>query len=192
MGHSQKMKRIGDNLTSKYIQDNLKVYKNWPKEGVNYLNTVDICRDPDLFWHSVKWYSEVSDIIDARAIFAADARGFIWGAPVAYKRQLPLHVVRKKGKMPGNLVGREYELEYGTDTLEVAKINKPHGTVMIVDDVLATGGTAEAICKLLHDGIGIEYKDMVVVTLLNITFLSGEKKLNDLDVQVINLVDVNE
>jgi adenine phosphoribosyltransferase len=94
--------------------------------------------------------------------------------------------------MPGDLISREYELEYGTDTLEVARVNKPIGTVLIVDDVLATGGTAEAICKLLHEGIGIEYKNMVVATLLNITFLPGEKKLNDLGVGVVNLIDVNE
>jgi adenine phosphoribosyltransferase len=186
------MKRIGDIRAAKYIQDNLKIYKDWPKPGINYLNTVDICRDPDLFWHTVQWYNQVSDSIDARAIFAADARGFLWGAPVAFKRQLALHVVRKKGKMPGDLISREYELEYGTDTLEVARVNKPHGTVLIVDDVLATGGTAEAICKLLHEGIGIEYKNMVVATLLNITFLPGEKKLNDLGVGVVNLIDVNE
>jgi adenine phosphoribosyltransferase len=186
------MKRISDTKIAKYIEDNLKIYKDWPKQGINYLNTVDICRDPDLFWHTVQWYNEISDNIHARAIFAADARGFLWAAPVAYKRQLALHVVRKKGKMPGELISRDYELEYGTDTLEVAKVHKPYGTVMIVDDVLATGGTAEAICKLLHDGIGIEYKDMVVVTLLNITFLPGEKRLNDLGVQVINLIDVNE
>jgi adenine/guanine phosphoribosyltransferase-like PRPP-binding protein len=57
---------------------------------------------------------------------------------------------------------------------------------------LATGGTAEAICKLLHEGLDIEYKDMVVVTLLNITFLPGEKLLNQLGVQVVNLININE
>ena len=186
------MKRVGDIRTANYIQDNLNVYKDWPKPGVNYLNTVDIPKDPDLFWHSVQWFNQVADIIDARMLFAADARGFIWASPVAYKRQLPMHVVRKKGKMPGDLVSREYQLEYGTDILEVAKIQKPAGTVMIVDDVLATGGTAEAICKLLHEGIGIEYNDMIVTTLINITFLPGEKVLNDLGVNVIHLIDVNE
>ena len=94
--------------------------------------------------------------------------------------------------MPGDLLGREYQLEYGTDTLEIAKIDKPNGTVMIIDDVLATGGTAEAICKLLHEGLGIEYKDMIVATLLNIKFLPGEKTLEQLGVQVINLIDIDE
>lgn len=186
------MIRVSDFKVAKYIKDNLNIYKDWPKPGVNYLNTVDICRNPDLFWHTVQWYYSVADSMDARAIFAADARGFLWAAPVAYKRQTALHVVRKKGKMPGDLASREYELEYGTDTLEVAKITKPVGSVLIIDDVLATGGTAEAICKLLNEGLGIEYKDMVVSVLLNIKFLPGEKKINDLGVQVVNLIDVND
>lgn len=186
------MKRITDTRTAAYIQDSLKVYKDWPKKGVNYLNTVDIPKDPDLFWHTVQWYSQVVDSTQTRMLFAADARGFIWASPVAYKLQLPMHVVRKKGKMPGDLISREYTLEYGTDILEVAKIKKPLGTVMIIDDVLATGGTAEAICKLLHEGIGIEYKDIIVATLINITFLKGEELLNDLGVNVVNLIDVNE
>ena len=192
MGNIEEMKRIGDIRAGNYIKDNLKVYKDWPKIGINYLNTVDIPKDPDLFWHTVHWYGQIADSIDARMIFAADARGFIWASPIAYKRQLPMHVVRKKGKMPGDLISREYQLEYGTDTLEVAKIQKPLGTVMIIDDVLATGGTAEAICKLLHEGIGINYEDMVVATLINITFLPGEKILNDLGVNVVHLIDVNE
>ena len=186
------MKRISDANTAAYIEKNLKVYPNWPKNGVNYLNTVELCRNPDLFWHTVQWYSQIADYTDTRSLFAADARGFLWAAPVAYKQQLPLHVVRKKGKLPGTIISQNYDLEYGTDTLELAAIPQPTGTVLIVDDVLATGGTAEAICKLLHQGLGIEYKQMVVAVLLNITFLNGEKRLNNLGVNVLNLIDINE
>jgi len=186
------MRWISDNNLSNYVKDNLNVYKDWPKPGINYLNTVDICRNPDLFWSTVVWYNRIVDSTTTRTLFAADARGFLWASPVAFKNQIPLHVVRKKGKMPGDLVSREYQLEYGTDVLEIAKIKKPVGTVMIIDDVLATGGTAEAICKLLHEGIGIDYKDMIVAVLLNLTFLPGEKTLNNLGVQVVNLIDVNE
>lgn len=192
MGNIEEMKRITDTRTASYIEQNLKVYKDWPKLGINYLNTVDIPKDPDLFWHTVQWYSQIADSSQTKMLFAADARGFIWASPLAYKLQLPMHVVRKKGKMPGNLISREYTLEYGTDTLEVEKIQKPIGPVMIIDDVLATGGTAEAICKLLHEGIGIEYTDMIVTTLINIKFLKGEALLNNLGVNVINLIDVYE
>jgi adenine phosphoribosyltransferase len=186
------MSTFTDSSLANYVKSKLNVYNDWPKPGVNYINTVDICRDPDLFWNTVMWYNKIVDSTQTRTLFAADARGFIWASPVAFKYQIPLHVVRKKGKMPGNLLGREYQLEYGTDTLEIAKIDKPLGTVMIIDDVLATGGTAEAICKLLHEGLGVEYKDIVVATLLNITFLPGEKTLNQLGVQVINLIDIDE
>ena len=186
------MNNFNESALASYVKSKLNVYNDWPKPGINYLNTVDICRDPDLFWNTVMWYYKLVDNTQTRMIFAADARGFLWGAPVAFKYQIPLHVVRKKGKMPGDLISREYQLEYGTDTLEIAKIDKPIGTVMVVDDVLATGGTAEAICKLLHEGIGIEYKNIIVATLLNISFLPGKKTLTDLGVQVANLIDIND
>lgn len=186
------MKWFGDTTLSNYIHSNLKVYPDWPKAGVNYLNTVDLCRDPDLFWNTVMWYSKVADSTQIRTLFAAEARGFLWASPVAFKYQIPLHVVRKKGKLPGETISRDYDLEYGTDTLEIAKINKPIGKVMIVDDVLATGGTAEAICKMLHEGLGIDYNDMLLAVLLNITFLNGELRLKQLGVATINLIEINE
>ena len=185
------MKWPSHNPLSDYVNNNLNIYKDWPKPGINYLNTVDICRDFDLFKVTVDWYSQVATHVDASALFAADARGFLWSAPVAVQNKIPLHVVRKKGKMPGELLSREYQLEYGTDVLEIAKIDKPPGKVLIIDDELATGGTAEAICKLLHDGLGIEYKDIELAVLLNLTFLPGEKVLNDLGVAVKNLINVN-
>jgi adenine phosphoribosyltransferase len=173
------------------ILNALPVYHNWPKEGINYLNTVDICTNPVAFRESVKWYYDIAAVHDVDYIFAADARGFIWGSPVAHHLGVPLHVVRKKGKMPGDLLSREYELEYGTDVLELRKFTYKAGSVLIVDDVLATGGTAEAICKLIHD-LGVHYNSMTVACLLNISFLPGKQKLRSLGVNVETLIDVNE
>lgn len=173
------------------IRNALPVYKDWPKAGINYLNTVDICRNPRAFRASVDWFFDIANTHDVDQIFAADARGFIWGSPVAYKLGLPLHVVRKKGKMPGELLSRTYELEYGTDTLEIRKVDINKGNVLIVDDVLATGGTAEAICHLVHE-LGIPYNAMTVACLVNIKFLPGEERLRKLGVNVKTLVNVNE
>lgn len=174
----------------KIIKDALPVYKDWPKTGVNYLNTVDICRDPVAFRTSIDWYYDIATANDVDHIFAADARGFIWGSVLAYRLGLPLHVVRKKGKMPGELLSREYELEYGTDTLEVRKVDIK-GNVLIVDDVLATGGTAEAICHLVHE-LGVPYNSMTVACLVDITFLCGRSKLEKLGTKVGTLVKVYE
>ena len=175
----------------KIIRAAMPVYKDWPKSGINYLNTVDICADVSAFRASINWYYDVGAIRDVDYVFAADARGFLWAAPVAERLGVPLHVVRKKGKMPGELISREYELEYGTDVLELRKWNYRQGSVLIVDDVLATGGTAEAICKLVHE-LGVAYTSMTVACLINISFLSGKRKLQDLGVSVQTLIDVNE
>jgi adenine phosphoribosyltransferase len=178
-------------IKEEIIRNSLPVYKDWPKPGINYLNTVDLCTNPIAFRESVEYFYNVAAVHDVDHLFAADARGFIWGSPVAYRLGIPLHVVRKKGKMPGELISREYELEYGTDTLELRKFNYSAGTILIVDDVLATGGTAEAICKLVHE-LGVHYNSMTVACLLNISFLPGKQKLLDLGVKVETLIDVNE
>ena len=174
---------------SESIRNALPVYKDWPKAGVDYLNTVDLCRDPKVFRDSVDFYYEVACNYDIDHIFAADARGFIWAGPVAYKLGVPLHVVRKKNKMPGDLVSRDYELEYGTDTLQIARFKYTSGSVLVIDDVLATGGTAEAICHLINE-CGVPYGNITVACLLDITFLPGKVKLKNLGVNVETLIDV--
>lgn len=173
----------------KIVRDAMPVYKDWPKEGVNYLNTVDICRDPIAFRASTDFFFDVAASRDVDYVFAADARGFIWGSVIAYRLGLPLHVIRKKGKMPGELISREYQLEYGTDILEIKKVDLKHHNVIIIDDVLATGGTAIAMCELVHE-LGIPYQLMTLAAVVDITFLPGRQKLQDLGVSVETLIDV--
>ena len=173
----------------KIVRDAMPVYKDWPKEGINYLNTVDICRDPIAFRASTDFFFDVAASRDVDYVFAADARGFLWGSVVAYRLGLPLHVIRKKGKMPGELLSREYQLEYGTDILEIKKVDLKQHNVIIIDDVLATGGTAIAMCELVHE-LGIPYKLMTLAAVVDITFLPGRQKLQDLGVTVETLIDV--
>ena len=176
---------------AKLVRDAMPVYKDWPKQGINYLNTVDICRSPLAFRASLDFFYECACVADVDHIFAADARGFIWASPIAARIGVPLYTVRKKGKMPGNLISREYELEYGTDILEVRNEPVQNGSVLVVDDVLATGGTAEAICKLVHE-LGVPYGNITVACIIDITFLPGKVKLKNLGVNVETLIDVNE
>lgn len=173
----------------KIVRDAMPVYKDWPKEGINYLNTVDICRDPVAFRASTDFFFDVAASRDVDYVFAADARGFIWGSVIAYRLGLPLHVIRKKGKMPGELISREYQLEYGTDILEIKKVDLKQHNVIIIDDVLATGGTAIAMCELVHE-LGIPYQLMTLAAVVDITFLPGRQKLQDLGVSVETLIDV--
>ena len=172
-----------------YIKDSIPVYADWPVAGVQYKNTVELLKNPTAFGYSIDWFTTLGRTVGAQAIFAADARGFIWGSATARDLRLPMHVVRKPGKLPGQVWSQEYALEYGTDTLELGciELNKDR-PVLIIDDVLATGGTAEAICKLLHNNLGIDYSLMTVGILINLSFLGGDSKLTSMGVKVHGLI----
>lgn len=172
------------------VRKAIPVYADWPTAGVQYKNTVELLKNPTAFGYSIDWFAALTRTVGAQKIFAADARGFIWGAATARDMALPMHVVRKPGKLPGPVWSQEYELEYGTDCLELGHINiEKEFSVIIIDDVLATGGTAEAICKLLHNNLGIAYSLMTVGVLINLTFLGGEARLASLGVKTYGLIN---
>ena len=181
MGHSTAM------TTAEYIKSKIPVYKDWPKEGVNFMNTVDLCKDPVAYNESVAWFVQL--VTEETCIVAADARGFLWGAPLASRLNIPLHVARKPNKLPGNCYHEEYDLEYGSNSIEISSEFPINGPVMIVDDVLATGGTSVAICNILHKHFNIPYKQMTVAVLLNLTFLPGHSELSKLGVTVKSLIN---
>ena len=172
------------------VKNAIPVYKDWPKPGISYKNTVELAQQPIAFAHAIDWFSLVARKSVAKEIFAPDARGFIFGSALSIKSHLPMNVVRKPGKLPGDVWSQSYELEYGTDTLEIQQnIQAGDRPVIIVDDVLATGGTAQAICKLLHNNLGIEYSSMTVAVLINLAFLGGETLLTEQGVSVHGLLN---
>lgn len=178
---------VFDSRFAEYIKSKIPVYKDWPKAGVNFMNTVDLCKDPDAFNDSLAWFSQLVD--GESCIIAADARGFLWGAPLASKLRIPLHVARKPNKLPGNVYSEDYELEYGNNSIEISAEFPINGPVMIIDDVLATGGTTVAICNILHKHFNIPYESMTVAVLLNLTFLPGHSELSKLGVTVKSLIN---
>ena len=138
------------------IKSAIPVYNDWPTAGVRYKNTVELLKDPVAFSHAIDWFSNMASPV--REIFAPDARGFIFGSATAINTHKPMRVVRKPGKLPGPVWSQSYELEYGTDRLEIQQSTDVYDRkIIIIDDVLATGGTVEAICHLLHNNLGIEY-----------------------------------
>lgn len=172
------------------VRSAIPVYNDWPKTGISYKNTVELAKQPIAFRHAIGWFSSVARQVGAKEIFAADARGFIFGSALALQAELPMNVVRKPGKLPGQVWSQSYELEYGTDTLEIQQnLDVGDRPVIIVDDVLATGGTAEAICKLLHNNLGIAYSSMTVAVLINLSFLGGEALLTEQGVNVKGLLN---
>lgn len=150
---------------------------DFPVEGVMYKDVTSILQDPKAFRYSVERLTQYCMSQDITDIVAPDARGFLWGAPVALGLGVPLHMVRKPGKLPPPRRSQSYDYEYASGVLQIkadANLNS-NSNVCIIDDVNATGGTARAITDLLET-FGVE--DMCYASVIDLAFLGGSSKLN--------------
>jgi adenine phosphoribosyltransferase len=167
----------------KLILDRIRDVADYPKPGVVFKDITPLLADPTAF-------AAVVDAIVAHygrgavdKVVGIEARGFILAAPVAYHFGAGLVPVRKKGKLPWQTYEKSYDLEYGTETIELHRDGiRPGERVVIVDDVLATGGTAEAAADLVRKAGG----DIVGLSvLMELGFLDGRARLGNLDIQAL-------
>lgn len=158
-----------------YLRDKIRQIPDFPKEGIVFRDITTLIKDKSAFKQAVD--EIVSDLKDKKIdyIVGPEARGFLMGSAVAYALGVGFVPVRKKGKLPGEVIQKEYELEYGTDILEIHKDAIEKGSnVAIVDDLLATGGTVFAVSSLLED---IGAKVAAMEFLIELTFLNPREKL---------------
>jgi adenine phosphoribosyltransferase len=163
------------------MTENLKTYirdiPDFPKKGIIFKDITTLLSDKDAFKEAIDVFIGRYKGKKIDKIVAADARGFIFGGALAYELGTGFVPVRKKGKLPYKAISADYELEYGTDTLYAHEdCIVPGERVLIVDDLLATGGTAKAICELVKR-LGGEVVELAF--LIELDFLSGRSKLKD-------------
>ena len=153
----------------------LRTVPDFPVEGVAFKDVSSILENPKAFKYTVDKLVAYCRSIKATQIVAPDARGFIWGAPVALALGIPLHIVRKPGKLPGKVKSHSYVLEYGEATLELLDSVEftYNDRICIIDDVSATGGTANAIVSLVKKAGGY---DINYALLIDLTFQQGTVK----------------
>jgi adenine phosphoribosyltransferase len=158
---------------SKTIRD----IPDFPKPGIIFKDITTLLKNPKAFKQAVDEIAENFKGKKIDTIVAIESRGFIFGAALAYKLGAAFVPVRKKGKLPYETLSFEYSLEYGTDTLEIHKdaINKGEN-VILIDDLLATGGTTEAVEKMLEN-LGANLEGIAFV--IELTFLNGREKLKN-------------
>lgn len=155
----------------KFIRD----IPDFPKQGIIFKDITPLIKDPVAFKFVVDTISEHYNLKNIQKVVSMEARGFIFGSTVAYKLGCGFVPVRKKGKLPYETVSIEYQLEYGTDILEIHKdAIEPNDNVLIVDDVLATGGTAKAVASLVERCGG---KVVGMSFLVELSFLNPRQKL---------------
>ena len=157
------------------LKEKIRVIEGFPKEGISFKDITTLVADGEAFKESIDRIAEHLRDKNVDVILGPEARGFIFGVPVAYALGVGFVPVRKKGKLPAETVSVDYSLEYGVDVLEIHKDAIKKGQrVAIVDDLLATGGTVDAVAKLVEK-VGAE-----VVALdfaIELTELRGRDKL---------------
>ena len=160
----------------KKLEDLILTYEDFPKKGIDFKDILEILQYPDIFQDLILKMSSNQLLKNAEAIISIDARGFIFGSAVALESSKPMIVARKPGKLPGHLFTRDYDLEYGKNSLSIQKnALKNFNSFVIVDDLLATGGTVNCVSKLLQEQRK-EIKGLITVVELN--KLKGRSKLD--------------
>lgn len=163
-----------------WLKEHIRDIPDFPKEGVTFKDITPLLADKKAFTYTIDAIAHHFDRDDIDKVLGIEARGFIVAAPLAYRFTAGLIPVRKKGKLPWEIESEEYELEYGTDLLEIHRDAIQDGErILIVDDVLATGGTAEATARLTERCGG---KVAGIATIMELGFLDGRERLKDYEI----------
>ena len=166
-----------------YIQD----IPDYPKPGIVFKDITPLFLDPEALRFAVDQLAEYARSREIDYVVSAEARGFVLGAAVAVAADAGFILARKRGKLPREVSSVEYELEYGVDSLEVhSDAIRSGARVLVHDDLLATGGTAGALCELVEQAGGVVAGCAFVIEL---AFLHGRDRLKDYDVRSLVIVD---
>lgn len=162
------------------LREKIRNISNFPKEGVEFKDITTLLKDGEAFAYLVDQMVEVLKGKEVDAILGPEARGFVFGAPVAYAMKKGFVPIRKDGKLPAETVKKTYDLEYGHNIVEIHKdAIEPGMKVVIIDDLLATGGTAKATCELVEEMGG---QVVGLIFAIELAFLEGRKTLAGYDI----------
>jgi adenine phosphoribosyltransferase len=165
----------------KELKDYVTTIPNFPKEGIMFRDVTSVIQDKDGFKMAIDSMMDNVKDIDFDVVIGLESRGFIFGAPIAYNLGKPFVLVRKKGKLPCETIEESYDLEYGSATVEIHTDSIKEGDrVLIVDDLIATGGTCEAAIKLAERLGG---KVVALDFLIELEGLNGRERLKGYEVR---------
>jgi len=158
------------------LKNTIKEYPDFPSKGILFKDIMPILQKPKLYSELISFMSSKPIIKECNAIISIDARGFIFGSAVAFLAKKPMIVARKKGKLPGYLISEKYSLEYGANELAIQKESlKSLDKFVIIDDLLATGGTVKCVENLL---IKENKKVLGLIVVIELVELLGKSKFN--------------
>ena len=164
----------------KKLEDYVRSIPDFPEPGIIFRDITSVLQDADGLHLAIDSMQELVKDVDFDVIVGAESRGFVFGAPIAYNMHKPFVLIRKKGKLPCETIESSYELEYGSATIEMHKDSiTPGQRVVLVDDLIATGGTIEATARMVEELGG---KVVKIISLMELAGLNGRERLKDYDV----------
>ena len=164
----------------KKIEEYVRSIPDFPEPGIIFRDITSVLQDADGLQLAIDSMIKLLDGVDFDVVAGTESRGFIFGVPIAYEMHKPFVPVRKKGKLPCETISQSYDLEYGQATIEMHKDSiKPGQKVVLVDDLIATGGTIEAAIKLVEQLGGEVVKG---IFLMELAVLKGRERLKGYDV----------
>ncbi|MDD3982029.1 MAG: adenine phosphoribosyltransferase [Spirochaetales bacterium] len=165
------------------LDDAIRKVPNFPVPGILFYDITSVLANPDAFAYCLRSMFKLYKDETIDAVAAIESRGFIFAAPFCHKLSLPLVLVRKKGKLPGKTVSQSYDLEYGSATLEMHEADiVPGKRYLIVDDLIATGGTVNATAQMLRR---CKAQPVRAFSVIGLPFLNYHKALGDLPIDTL-------
>jgi adenine phosphoribosyltransferase len=172
---------------SSRVKTAIREVPNFPIQGVSFKDITSLLLDASLSKEVSDRFIEEARKLNIDALCAIDSRGFIYGTSIAQALDIPMILIRKKGKLPGTTIAHSYDLEYGSATIEMHADDLPKGSrVLIHDDLLATGGTAAATAQLI-EAAGSEVAGFSFI--INLSFLPGHEKISSYASEIFSLVE---
>ena len=164
----------------KKLEEYVKSIPDFPEKGIIFRDVTSVLQDAEGLHLAIDQMQEKLEGVDFDVVLGPESRGFIFGVPIAYNMHKAYVPVRKKGKLPRETISQTYDLEYGTATIEIHKdAIQPGQKVVIIDDLIATGGTTEAIIKMVEELGGEVVK---IVFLMELAGLKGRERLSGYDI----------
>jgi adenine phosphoribosyltransferase len=163
------------------LKEHIRTVPDFPKKGIQFRDITSLLERPEAFNKALIDLTASCMMFNANKMVAIESRGFLFGSPIARDMEIPLILSRKPGKLPNPTYQRDYKLEYGTSVLHIQQNSdiKPNDKIVIIDDLIATGGTAKALASLISQCWSVPKENILILALIDLFELGGSSMLRD-------------
>ena len=171
------------------MKASIRTVYDFPIPGIQYRDITGLLEDPKSFKETIVNMTSEAMQFKVQTIIGIESRGFVFGAPIAFDLDLPLVLARKPGKLPNKTVSKKYTLEYGEAELHLQELSPILGNVVIIDDLIATGGTALACADLIHENWKIPKENILILAVIDLPDLKGSEIIKAHGYKVKTLIE---